>query len=47
MGLVFKINFVHPFELNDYSAIDFDGNIKAHANDDDLFRSFRKGGMHS
>ena len=40
LAIIRKADFVDLFKygkLNVYSAINFDGNIKAHANDDDLF----------
>ena len=45
LAIIRKADFVDLFKygkLNVYSAIDFDGNIKAHANDDDLFEKLTK-----
>lgn len=45
ISIIRKADFVNLFKygkLNVYSAIDFDGNIKAHANDDDLFEKLTK-----
>ena len=44
LSIIRKADFVDLFKygkLNVYSAIDFDGNIKAHANDD-LFEKLTK-----
>ena len=45
LAIIRKADFVDLFKygkLDVYSAIDFDGNIKAHANDDDLFEKLTK-----
>ncbi len=45
LAIIRKADFVDLFKygkLNVYSAINFDGNIKAHANDDDLFEKLAK-----
>ena len=45
LAIIRKADFVDLFKygkLNVYSAINFDGNIKAHANDDDLFEKLTK-----
>lgn len=45
LAIIRKADFVDLFKygkLNVYSAIDFDGNIKAHANDDNLFEKLAK-----
>jgi hypothetical protein len=45
LAIIRKADFIDLFKygkLNVYSAIDFDGNIKAHANDDDLFEKLTK-----
>ena len=45
LAIIRKADFVDLFKygkLNVYSAIDFDGNIKAHANDDNLFEKLTK-----
>ena len=45
LAIIRKADFVDLFKygkLNVYSAIDFDGNIKAHANDNDLFEKLTK-----
>ncbi len=45
LAIIRKADFVDLFKygkLNVYSAIDFDGNIKAHANDDYLFEKLTK-----
>lgn len=45
LAIIRKADFVDLFKygkLNVYSAINFDGNIKAHANDNDLFEKLTK-----
>ena len=45
LAIIRKADFVDLFKygkLNVYSAIDFDGNIKAHANDNDLFEKLTR-----
>ena len=45
LAIIRKADFVDLFKygkLNVYSAINFDGNIKAHANDDDLFEKLTR-----
>ena len=45
LAIIRKADFVDLFKygkLNVYSAINFDGNIKAHAIDDDLFEKLTK-----
>ena len=45
LAIIRKADFIDLFKygkLNVYSAIDFDGNIKAHANDDDLFEKLTR-----
>lgn len=45
LAIIRKTDFIDLFKygkLNVYSAINFDGNIKAHANDDDLFEKLTR-----
>ncbi len=45
LAIIRKADFVDLFKygkLNVYSAINFDGNIEAHANDNDLFEKLTK-----
>lgn len=45
LAIIHKAGFIDLFKygkLNVYSAIDFDGNIKAHANDNNLFEKLTK-----